>query len=229
MKMVTLSVIIPTLNEETHLRRTLQSVLTEEVEVIVVDGGSQDRTCQIAEEMGAVVLHSPPGRSAQMNMGATHACGDILFFVHADTLLPENYGSEVQRILARSDVVLGAFSLRLVGKQRGLGLISWGANLRTKWFGLPYGDQGLFLSREMFTAVGGYPQTPIMEDFRLVQSLGKRGRFCLSPQVVKSSGRRWDKRGLLYPTLINQLIIFGFLLGLSPHRLAKIYGVRPNV
>lgn len=224
-----ISVIIPTLAEEKGLARTLTSVLAEDVEVIVVDGGSADRTCQIAEEMGALVLHAEPGRGRQMNVGAMSATGEILLFVHGDTTLPEGYGAEIRRGLARSGVALGAFSLELRGQSRGLGLISWGANMRSKWLGLPYGDQGLFMGRGVFDSVGGYPQTAIMEDFSLVQAMRKKGRIYVSKRRVVSSGRRWDQRGLFTPTLLNQVIIFGFLLGLSPQRLAKIYGVRQKV
>ncbi len=225
----TISVIVPTLNEEQWLGQTLESVLIESVEVIVVDGGSQDATCMIAKEMGALVLHSEPGRGSQMNRGAEQATGDILLFVHADTQLPAHYGQVIRRCLAQQEVVIGAFRLNLTGQTRGLGLISWGANLRAKWLGLVYGDQGLFMTREMFQAVGGYPASPIMEDFILVQQLRKKGRIGLAAAEVKSSGRRWDTHGLWYPFLINQLVILGFFLGLSPDFLAKIYGFRKKV
>ena len=221
-----ISVIIPTLNEEQGIARTLGSVMTEDVEVIVVDGGSADATCAIAGEMGAMVLHSQAGRGVQMNMGAASARGEVLLFVHGDTQLPAQYKRMVQDCLAGAGVVIGGFHLHLTGSKKGLALISWGANIRSKWLGLVYGDQGLFVSRKLFYEVGGYPETAIMEDFMLVQQLRKKGRIGLADGTVQSSGRRWQKYGLWYPSLMNQLIIAGFLLGVSPARLARFYGVR---
>ncbi len=229
MKKHSVSVIIPTLNEESGLAITLRSVLNEDVEVIVVDGGSGDRTCQIAEEMGALVLHSKPSRGAQMNLGAERARGDILLFLHGDTRLPEQYLRGMVDCLAKPDTAICAFRLRLCGKRRGLALISWGANLRSKWFGLVYGDQGLFMAKELFLAVGGFSEGAILEDFILVQKLRRMGRVRLAGCEVASSARRWDRHGLWYPFLINQLIILGFYLGLSPKVLAQIYGVRQKV
>lgn len=229
MKKPSVSIIIPTLNEENGLATTLRSVLSENVEVIVVDGGSDDRTCRVAEEMGVLVLHAKPSRGAQMNLGAERASGDILLFLHADTRLPEQYLEAMLYCLNQPETSVGAFRLRLWGKRRGMALISWGANLRSKWFGLVYGDQGLFMAKELFFAVGCFPEMAIMEDFILVQKLRRRGRVRLASGEVLSSARRWDRHGLWYPSLVNQLIILGFYLGLSPKILAKLYGVRQKV
>ncbi len=224
-----LSVVIPALNEARDLAATLRSVQGEDVEVLVVDGGSQDETGAIARDMGAVVVASPCGRGVQMNYGAQQAQGDILLFLHADTCLPPDYISQIRACLARKEIVAGAFRLGLTGKGLGLQIVAWGANLRSKWLGLVYGDQGVFLSRAMFEACGGFADVPIMEDFILVQQLKRKGRIGLSDARVQSSGRRWQRRGLIWTTLINQIIILGFFLGLSPHFLAKIYGVRKKV
>jgi rSAM/selenodomain-associated transferase 2 len=221
-----ISVIIPALNEEQGIRRTLGSVLAEGVEVIVVDGGSSDATCAVAGEMGAVVLHSSAGRGVQMNMGAEYAGGEVLLFVHADTELPDQYVRLVEDCLAGADVVAGAFRLHLAGAGKGLAVIAWGANIRSKWLGLIYGDQGLFMPKEIFSAVGGYPETAIMEDFMMVRQLRKKGRIRLAPGTVKSSGRRWEKHGLWRPFLVNQLIMAGYFLGIPLSFLAKLYGVR---
>lgn len=220
-----ISVIIPTLNEEQRIVQTLRSVMTEAVEVIVVDGGSRDATCILAGEMGAVVLHSDSGRGLQMNTGAKYAKGEVLLFVHGDTELPRQYVRLVQECLAGAGVAAGAFRLHLTGSGKGLSMIAWGANIRSKWLGWVYGDQGLFLSKELFMAVGGYPETALMEDFMLVQRLRKKGRICLAEGTVQSSGRRWEKHGLWYPVLLNQVIIAGYFLGLPGSFLARLYGV----
>lgn len=224
-----ISVIIPALNEARGIGRTLRSVLTEEVEVIVVDGGSRDATRAIAREMGAVVLQSQCGRGVQMNAGAGQARGEILLFVHGDTELPLNYGELLFDCLNQPGVAAGGFRLRLSGRKRGLSLVAWGANMRSRWLGMVYGDQGIFLPRRLFLACGGYADVPIMEDFMLVRSLKKKGRIGLARGAVHSDGRRWERRGVVFTTLLNQIIILGFALGLSPYFLAKVYGVHKKV
>ncbi len=226
MKNALLSVIIPCLNEEAVIAGTLRSVLAEEVEVIVVDGGSRDRTCAIALELGVQVVHTSAGRGVQMNQGAAVARGDLLLFLHADTLLPEHYLQYIFSCVRKPTFAVGAFHLNLCGMRRRLSFISRMANVRSKWLGLVYGDQGLFMTKDLFESVGGYPETAIMEDFMLVQKMRAKGTIELANAEVQSSGRRWDKYGVWYPTLINQMVIVGFFLGLSPDVLAKIYGVR---
>lgn len=225
-----LSVIIPTFNEELHLAATLASVLTEgAVEVLVVDGGSTDRTCDIAVGMGARVLHSPSGRALQMNTGAEYALAENVLFLHGDTIVPSGYLQIIGSCLAQPETALGAFRLHLSGSKKGLGLISWGANVRARWLGLVYGDQGLFMNRGLFMTLGGYPQIAICEDVMLVRKMRKKGRVTLVAAEVKSSGRRWTRYGLWFPTLINQIVILGFFLGLPAHLLAKVYGVSKEI
>lgn len=220
-----LSIIIPTLNEEKRLAVTL-AALPENVEVVVADGGSKDATPKIAEEFDATVVVSEPGRAKQMNMGAKQAKGDVLLFLHADTILPKKFQDEVDFCLARPGAVAGAFRLQLVGDKKGLGLVAWGANLRSSFFQLPYGDQALFMERKMFVELGGFPEVGLMEDFMLMSALRKKGKIMLSEKYVQSSGRKWQKQGLVKTTLVNQVIVGGFLLGLSTDFLAKLYGVR---
>lgn len=220
-----LSVIIPTLNEGEHLAATL-AALPAGVEVVVVDGGSRDATPAIAQAHGARLVVTGPGRARQLNHGAAVAGGDILLFLHADTLLPEGFQAEVEACLARPGAVAGAFRLRLVGRQRGLGLVAWGANVRSRLAQLPYGDQGLFMARGMFRAMNGFPEVALLEDVMMVCALRKRGRVVLADHSVQSSGRRWQQQGLIRTTLVNQLLLGGFFLGLSPEFLAQFYGVR---
>lgn len=220
-----LAIIIPTLNEEGSLAATL-SALPAGVEVVVADGGSSDATQAIAKEHGARLVISEPGRAKQMNMGAHLACGDILLFLHADTLLPEDFQADVDASLGCEGAVAGAFRLHLVGEKRGLGLVSWGANMRSRFFALPYGDQALFMGRQVFVELGGFPDVVLLEDYMLVSALRKRGKIVLSEKYVRSSGRKWQQQGLIRTSLVNQLIIAGFLLGLSAEFLAQFYGMR---
>ncbi len=220
-----LSIIIPTLNEEGRLAATL-GALPAGVEVVVVDGGSRDATPAIAAGHGARLLVTEPGRATQMNWGARHASGEILLFLHADTLLPAGALEEVESCLGGEGVVAGAFRLQLVGDKKGLGLVSWGANLRSRLLQLPYGDQALFMGRQVFVELGGFPEGALLEDYRLVSALRRQGRIVLADGYVLSSGRKWQRQGLIRTTLVNQLIVAGFLLGLSPQFLALVYGVR---
>ncbi len=223
--MRSLSIIIPTLNEEARLVATLEA-LPAGLEVVVADGGSRDATQAIAEEYGALLVVSGAGRARQMNRGAEAAGGEVLLFLHADTLLPAGFQDEVISCLGGQGVVAGAFRLDLVGNKRGLGIVSWGANLRSRLFGLPYGDQALFMERRVFMELGGFPEVALMEDFMLVNALRKRGKIVLAEKYVQSSGRKWQKQGLIRTTLVNQLIVAGFFLGLPSKLLAQLYGVR---
>ncbi len=220
-----LSIITPVLNEEKRLERTL-AALPEDIEVIVVDGGSRDASQKIAQQFGATLIASEPGRAKQMNLGAQQAKGEILLFLHADTILPENFQEEVESCLHRKGAVAGAFRLQLTGSNKGLGLISWGANMRSRLFQLPYGDQALFMERKVFRQLGGFPEKALMEDFMLIRALRKKGKIVLSEKYVQSSGRKWQEQGLVWTTLVNQIIVLGFIFGLPANFLAKIYGVR---
>lgn len=220
-----LSIIIPTLNEENALAATLGS-LPRGVEVVVADGGSSDGTAAIAAGHGARLVVSTSGRARQMNKGTEIASGELLLFLHADTLLPEGSDDEVKGCLDRDGVVAGAFRLRLVGQKRGLNLVSWGANVRSRLLQMPYGDQALFMRRTLFTELGGFPEVALLEDVMLVAALRKRGRIVLSEKCVQSSGRRWQQQGLFRTTFVNQLILGGFFLGLPADLLAQFYGVR---
>ena len=188
-----ISVIVPALNEQDHLPATLRGVtLAPGDELIVVDGGSTDQTVAIAQHFTSQVLHSRRGRAVQMNWGARHAHGDILLFLHADTLLPAA-GLEAVRWALQEGIVGGAFRLAIMPPTPALRLVAWGTNLRARVGQLPYGDQALFMPRQVFEALGGYDEIPFMEDVRMVQALRKRGRLTILPQAVQTSGRRWQR------------------------------------
>lgn len=220
-----ISVIIPTLNEDSALPAALQSLgRLEAVEIIITDGGSLDGTRQLAIRCGARVLSSPAGRAKQLNLGAEAASGDILLFLHADTLLPRHFGQHVRAALSAPQVVGGAFELRIDAPNPRLRCIERLANWRSRQLQLPYGDQALFVRSEVFRALGGFPDLPIMEDFEFVRRLRRRGRLVILPDPVVTSARRWERLGVLRTTLINQLTILGYLSGIHPSRLASFYG-----
>jgi len=219
-----ISIIIPVLNEAANLPATLANTqVGVNVEVIVVDGGSQDGTSQLAQSLGVKVLSAPAGRACQMNAGAKAATGNILLFLHADTRLPDGFDTLVRKALFASNTAAGAFELRIDASILGIRLIESGVNWRSRWFQMPYGDQAIFLKTEVFHDIGGFPQLPIMEDFELMRRLQRKGRIVIVPVPVLTSGRRWQKLGVLKTTLINQLVIIAYLLGVPPERIVRWY------
>jgi hypothetical protein len=219
-----LSVIVPTLNEEATLGRTLQRVRgPEEVEIVVADGGSRDATREVALRFGARVLEVAGGRAAQLNAGAAHAEGRQLLFLHADTLLPEGYGDLIRIALDCPSTVAGAFSFRTDGAGAAMRLVEWGANVRSAIFRRPYGDQGLFMEKRVFDEIGGFAALPIMEDYELVGRLRRRGRVALLSEAAVTSARRWQRLGVVRTTIRNQAVIAGFHAGVAPERLARFY------
>ena len=224
MEAINLSVIIPVLNEAEMIAQTLQYLQAPAVEIILVDGGSSDPTVAIAKERGAKVILSPePGRAIQMNTGAQYATADTLLFLHADTQLPLNYRQLVQETLAKPKTVAGAFLLKINGQNPLLRLIEKGVNARSRFLQMPYGDQGIFLKKETFEKVGGFPILPIMEDFQLIRTLKKQGKIRLAAASVLTSARRWERLGVIQTTLINQIIIIGYFLGIPPSQLKQWY------
>jgi hypothetical protein len=218
-----ISVVIPTLNEEGQIEQTIRRALDgADVEVIVADGGSVDRTVEIARRRGAKVVPVRRGRGRQMNAGAAMASGEALLFLHADTRLPDSFAEHVWSTLDRG-VVAGAFRLRIDGRGAGLRLVERGANLRSRLWQMPYGDQGFFIRAEDFLAVGGFKHWPLMEDYELCRRLKRIGRIGLASAPATTSGRRWQDLGVMKTTLVNQCCIAAFRLGVSPERVARYY------
>jgi len=217
-----ISIIVPTLNEARNLP-ALRSLAEQVREVLVVDGGSRDETVSLARGMGFQVMECFGGRGAQLNMGAACATAPILLFLHADTLLPPDFADAVRECLDSSVPILGAFRLQVEGGGRLLKTIVRLANLRSELLKLPYGDQGLFLRRETFARLGGFPPLPIMEDYAFVKQAQRCAKVRILRQTVITSGRRWQHVGPIRTTLINQLVIFGFHLGVPPEKLALFY------
>jgi rSAM/selenodomain-associated transferase 2/rSAM/selenodomain-associated transferase 1 len=218
-----LSVVIPALNEERSIGPVVQNVTSQDCQVIVSDGGSRDRTADIARDAGATVIQGLPGRARQQNAGAAAASGGVLLFLHADTFLPADYGKQVFATLMDHGVVAGAFRFRTDFDHWGMRLIEKTVQIRSTLFQMPYGDQGLFLTRAIFENAGGFPATPVAEDLYLVRRLARRGRIALAPGAAVTSGRRWRSIGLWRATLVNYLIAMGCLGGVNPKRLAPLY------
>jgi rSAM/selenodomain-associated transferase 2 len=161
-----------------------------------------------------------------MNAGAAQATGNILLFLHADTLLPENWTSVVTDTLDAPGVVAGSFGFRVAESFPGRWLVEWTTNLRSRWFQNPYGDQAQFLRRALFEELGGFTDLPIMEDYELNQRLRKVGRVATSREAATTSGRRWKRLGIIRTTLTNQVMIAGYHLGVCPQKLARFYKPR---
>ncbi|MEW6497996.1 MAG: TIGR04283 family arsenosugar biosynthesis glycosyltransferase, partial [Cyanobacteriota bacterium] len=172
------------------------------------------------------VIFAIAGRARQMNAGAQVATGDILLFLHADTQLPPQFDSLVRQVLQNPDIIAGAFELQIDANLWGLRLIEKMVNMRSHFFSMPYGDQAIFIKASAFHNIGGFPDIPIMEDFELMLRLRHQGRVAIVPAPVMTSGRRWQKLGVLKTTLINQLMIAGYFLGVPSTQLVRLYSKR---
>lgn len=215
-----ISIIIPVLNEVRNIKQALASTQpSTNVEVIVVDGGSNDGTAEIAELLGVKLISAPRGRAAQMNAGTLAATGDILLFLHADTRLPAGFDIMVRTVLQQRGVMAGAFALRIDAPLWSLRLVEWGVNWRSHLLQMPYGDQAIFVTKEIFHEIGKFPEFPIMEDFELMRQLRRTGRITIIPVPILTSARRWLKNGVFKTTLTNQIIIVAYLVGVSPKRI----------
>lgn len=221
-----ISIIIPTLNEAGRIeywRELHTQVQGHSCEIILVDGGSSDQTVALARGLGFRVETCRPGRGAQLNYGAKVADGRILLFLHADTRMPAAFPGLILASLKNSRTLAGAFSLAIEQAGPALQCIARCATLRSRLFRLPYGDQALFIRRDDFWRLGGFPETPVMEDFLFIRRIRKKGGITILPQCVTTSARRWQRLGLLRTTLINQLMILGYYAGVPLSKLASLY------
>jgi rSAM/selenodomain-associated transferase 2 len=227
---VKLSIVIPTLDEaegiEAHLA-ALKHLRARGAEVVVVDGGSRDGTPERARPLADKVIAAPRGRAAQMNAGAEAAGGDVLLFLHADTRLPPDADRLVEDALGGGRD-WGRFDVRIEGRHPLLRVVAQTMNLRSRLTGIATGDQGIFVRREAFRAVGGYADIPLMEDIVLARALRRRSRPACLSALVTTSGRRWEERGVLRTILAMWRLRAAFFLGADPRRLALAYGCRPR-
>jgi rSAM/selenodomain-associated transferase 2 len=222
-----ISIIIPVLNEALTLTAMLSSLRPyreEGHEVIVVDGGSHDGSAELSRPFVDKVIPSPRGRARQLNAGAMASSGDVLLFLHADTYLPPAADQLILRGLRGERKEWGRFDVRLSGTHCLLRMVEWLMNLRSRITRIATGDQALFVSREAFEAVGGFPDIDLMEDIALSKTLKRRtAPLCLREQVLASS-RRWERNGILHTILVMWSLRLAYFLGASPKHLASRYG-----
>lgn len=227
--MEAVSIVVPALDEAEGLGRMLEGLAPlrgEGAEVIVVDGGSRDATRTIAAPLCDRVLEAPRGRAAQMNAGAAASRGAILLFVHADTRLPEGALAAIRAALADRRHAWGRFDVRIEGRARLLSGVAAMMNLRSRMTGIATGDQAMFVRREAFEAAGGFPSIPLMEDVALSKALKRVSRpVCLRSRVT-TSGRRWERRGVIPTIALMWRLRLAYALGADPHRLARRYDAR---
>jgi rSAM/selenodomain-associated transferase 2 len=229
-KVKKLSVIVPMLNEERDIARTLEAIATAgasatdvTVEVIVVDGGSSDSSRDEARPRCSVLLVAPRGLARQMNAGAAVARGDALAFVHADTIVPRTFAGDVAAALADRSVVGGRFDVGLDDHAPLFRLIGWLISLRSHLSRTGTGDQAIFVRRQVFERLGGYRDIELCEDLDLARRLKRIGRVACLRSRVTTSARRWRERGVLATTVRMWLVRIAFLVGVSPARLAHLY------
>lgn len=221
-----LSIVVPLLNEAERLPALLaqlQPFRQRGCEVILVDGGSQDATVALAQPSGLAVLHAPRGRARQMNAGAARATGNVLLFLHADTTLPADADLRIHNALQSPGQVWGRFDVRIEGRSWLLPVVAWFINRRSRWTGIATGDQALFVRRQHFEALGGFPDQPLMEDVELSARLRRQAwPVCITEPVI-TSGRRWDAHGTLRTILLMWRLRFDYWRGVPAQDLARRY------
>lgn len=221
-----LSIIVPMLNEAPGLPRLLTrlSLLKSQgCEVLIVDGGSDDGCAEVAARTGLQVLTSPRGRALQMNHGAAHATGNVLLFLHADTTLPEGAIIAIRRTMQSFGAAWCRFDVVIDGSHPMLRVVARLMNLRSRWTGIATGDQAIFVTREAFDAVDGFPDQPLMEDIELSRRLLKRSRPACIGNTVLTLGRRWESRGLWRTILLMWRLRWAYWRGAPADQLAQLY------
>jgi rSAM/selenodomain-associated transferase 2 len=225
MQGMTVSVIIPALNEESCLAETLGSVRAERAhQIIVADGGSTDATRAAAAEAD-LFLEAPRGRAAQMNAGAARATGGVLLFLHADCTLEPGALADAERLLRQRTTIAGCYSMMVRAEGLLYRSIDACATARVRLTGLVYGDQGLFVRRRDFERLGGFPALRLMEDVFFSRTLRRRGRIVVSPRRIFVSPRRWQRAGLVRQTLRNWTLTTLAAVGVHPDLLAAFYPI----
>jgi rSAM/selenodomain-associated transferase 2 len=222
-----LSVVMPALDEADGIEEALTSLAplrARGVEVVVADGGSSDATVALACPLADLVIAAPRGRGAQMNAGAAASGGDVLLFLHADTRLPRDADALIRDGLLRSGRTWGRFDVRIAGVHPLLPIIAALMNLRSRMTGIATGDQAIFISRAAFGA--GFPEIALMEDIAMAKRLKRTGRpLCISSPAL-TSGRRWEKHGVMKTIVLMWCLRLAYFLGANPARLARSYAPR---
>jgi len=221
-----LSIVIPALEEAAALARIVPALVAGEpaAEVIVADGGSADDSRAVVARVPSVRwVPAPRGRARQMNAGARAARGEVLLFLHADTVLPAGAGAAIQAALADPGVVGGRFDVRLDSRRPLLALVGWLMNRRSRLTGICTGDQGIFVRRAVFETLGGFPDIPLMEDVELSRRLKRQGRLVALRLRVVTSARKWEREGVVRTILLMWTLRLLYALGVSPARLHRCY------
>lgn len=221
-----ISVIIPALNEEDTILRCIEGLMNEgcECEIIVADGGSTDRTAEFASSFeGVKVIRTERGRGVQMNMGASAASGDILFFLHADTIMETGWAAEMLSLLEDTSISGGAFTFSIRSLLWKYRFVEGWVKLRCKLCLLPYGDQAIFVKKQAFELMGGYKSIPLMEDVELIERMKDTGQIVILKKKAFTSERRWSNKGLLRTAAINQVTMLLYKFGVSPEKLFRLY------
>jgi rSAM/selenodomain-associated transferase 2 len=226
--MLPFSVVIPVLNESSIINQTIEHVYHIgkgiDLDVIVVDGDSEGRTLRAVKHNNVRKIISPRGRGIQMNAGASVAEGEALVFLHTDTELPDGAFGSMSKAMDSDKYVGGAFDLGINSRRLVFRLIEHAVYVRTRFTGIPYGDQVIFIRKKYFMTMNGFREIPLMEDVELMKRIKRSGRkIYIIPQKVKTSPRRWEKEGVLYCTLRNWTLISLYHLGMHPDRLVKFY------
>jgi len=220
-----ISIIIPVLNEENILHKTLSSIdLDNDSELIIVDGGSLDNTIEIARKFTNIVIQSKKGRGTQLSIGAQNATGDILFFLHADCIPPKNFLNIIRETLSTTKNIAGAFMLCIDSNGLIFRIIEWVVLVRTRITKIPYGDQGLFMTKTTYDKIGGFNDLPLMEDIDIAQRLNRHGRIIFLSEKMTASPRRWLKEGIIYTTIRDWMIALMFtIFNINPKILQRLY------
>lgn len=219
-----LSVIIPAYREKEHLADLLTQIAgDEDTEIIVAVSGGDTESRATAARFNVKLVESEKGRGAQLHQGALAATGKNLMFCHADTILPDGWKESVTKTMEQPGVAGGGFRFSINSPLLKYRVISAGTNLRVAVSGLVYGDQALFTSREIYETVGGFRPLPVMEDVDFVSRLRKIGKIVIVDREIKTSARRWEKDGAFNRLLLNTVMIFLYLIGVSPERLVKLF------
>ena len=220
-----LCIVVPVLNEAQGIEATLQSLTPlrqRGARVVVVDGGSQDDTRALAQAHADAVIEGPRGRALQMNAGAALGWGEALLFLHADTTLPERADAHLLQALSQGHV-WGRFDVRIVGRPWMLAVVARLMNWRSRFTGIATGDQAIFMRREAFAQVGGFAPQPLMEDIDLSQRLCAVGSPACLRQRVRTSGRRWEQRGVWRTIVLMWRLRWRYWRGESAHTLVRDY------
>ncbi|MGC2424332.1 MAG: TIGR04283 family arsenosugar biosynthesis glycosyltransferase [Nitrospirota bacterium] len=222
------SVIIPVLHEAVNINQVIRHLRkidgSESSEIIVVDGSPETDTLEVIEDEDVIKLRAGKGRARQMNKGAAQARGDVLIFLHADTLIPENAFRKVGEVINSGRYIGGAFDLLINSERPFMKFVTWSASLRSRVTRIPYGDQAIFISKDYFDEVGGYKDIPLMEDIELMKRVRRRGgRICILEERAETSARKYVSDGIYFSAVRNHALRILYALGVKPETLAKIY------